>query len=56
VYRWEQARFGLEAALGKARTRFSPRVTDGIGRAADRFHEKVATPLLFGKKPPRAVT
>ncbi len=48
LYRWEQARFGLEAALGKARGRFSPGVVDRLGRAADRFHEKVATPLLVG--------
>jgi len=52
LYRWEQARFGLEAALGKARERLSPRVVERIGRAADRFHAKVATPLLVGKKPP----
>ncbi len=50
LYRWEQARFGLEAALGKARGRISPRVVEGIGRAADRFHEKIATPLLTGKR------
>ena len=49
LYRWEQARFGLEAALGKARDRISPRVVERIGRAADRFHRKVATPLLVGK-------
>ena len=52
LYRWEQARFGLEAALGKARDHLSPRVVERIGHAADRFHEKVATPLLVGKKPP----
>ncbi|MGI0072103.1 MAG: B12-binding domain-containing radical SAM protein [Thermoplasmata archaeon] len=52
LYRWEQARFGLEAALGKARERFSPRVARRIGHAVDRFHERVATPLLVGKRPP----
>ncbi|HYA11063.1 MAG TPA: radical SAM protein [Thermoplasmata archaeon] len=54
-YRWAQTRFGLEAALGKARGRLSPKVVDGIGRAADRFHERVATPLLTGarRRPPR---
>jgi len=52
LYRWQQARFGLEAALGKARARISPRVVERIGRAADRFHRNVATPLLVGKKPP----
>ncbi len=50
LYRWEQARFGLEAALGKARGRFQPRVVEKIGRAADRFHEEVATPLLTRKR------
>jgi anaerobic magnesium-protoporphyrin IX monomethyl ester cyclase len=52
LYRWEQARFGLEAALGKTRGRLSPSVAQGLGRAADRFHERVATPLLVGKRPP----
>jgi anaerobic magnesium-protoporphyrin IX monomethyl ester cyclase len=56
VYRWAQARFGLEAALGKARDRISPEMVERIGRVADRFHEKVATPLLVGKKPPRAAS
>jgi anaerobic magnesium-protoporphyrin IX monomethyl ester cyclase len=50
LYRWQQARFGLEAALGKARDRISPRVVERIGHAADRFHERVATPLLVGKR------
>ncbi len=50
VYRWEQARFELEAALGRARGRLSPRVVERIGHVADRFHEKVATPLLTGKR------
>jgi len=56
LYRWEQARFGLEAALGKARSRFQSRVVEKIGRAADRFHEEVATPLLARKRsgPPTA--
>ena len=52
LYRWEQARFGLEAALGKTRDRLSPRLAARIGRAADRFHERVAAPLLVGKRPP----
>ncbi len=52
LYRWEQARFGLEAAFGRTRERLSPRVAAGLGRAADRFHERVATPLLVGKRPP----
>jgi anaerobic magnesium-protoporphyrin IX monomethyl ester cyclase len=50
LYRWEQARFGLEAALGKARRRFQPRVVEKLERVADRFHEEVAAPLLAGKK------
>jgi anaerobic magnesium-protoporphyrin IX monomethyl ester cyclase len=49
-YRWEQRRFGLEAALGKARTWISPTVVDRIGRAADGFHRRVATPLLAGDR------
>ncbi len=49
-YRWEQRRFGLEAALGKARGRLSPRVVEGLGRAADRFHHRVAAPLLVGDR------
>ena len=52
LYRWQQARFGLEAALGKAKGRLSPRVVRGIGKVADRFHEQVATPLLTGKRAP----
>ncbi len=52
LYRWEQARFGLEAALGKARNRLRPKVVEGVGHVADRFHERVATPLLTGRKSP----
>jgi anaerobic magnesium-protoporphyrin IX monomethyl ester cyclase len=52
LYRWEQARFGLEAALGKAREHLAPGVVERIGKAADRFHTQIATPLLVGKKPP----
>lgn len=51
LYRWEQARFGLEAALGKARGKLSDRVVDRIGHVADRFHERVATPLLIPDPP-----
>ncbi len=55
LYRWEQARFGLEAALGKARRRFQPRVVETIERVADRFHDEVAAPLLVGRRTgPRA--
>ncbi len=50
MYRWQQARFGLEAALGRARGRLAPEVFERVGHVADRFHERVATPLLAGKK------
>jgi anaerobic magnesium-protoporphyrin IX monomethyl ester cyclase len=50
LYRWQQARFGLEARLGQARGRLSPRVVEGVGRLADQIHERVATPLLTGRK------
>jgi anaerobic magnesium-protoporphyrin IX monomethyl ester cyclase len=49
-YRWQQRRFDLEAALGKARGRISPTVVEGIGRTADRFHRRVASPLLVGRR------
>lgn len=49
MYRWQQARFGLEAALGKAKGKLSDRVVRRLGRVADRFHERVATPLLTGE-------
>ena len=52
LYRWQQARFGLEAALAKARGKISDRVVRRIGAAADRFHVKVATPLLTGESAP----
>ncbi|HLM92124.1 MAG TPA: radical SAM protein [Thermoplasmata archaeon] len=50
LYRWQQARFGLEAALGKARGNLAPGVVERVERVADRFHRRVATPLLIGKK------
>ena len=53
MYRWQQARFGLEAALGKAKGKLGDRVLHRIGRVADRFHERVATPLLTGEPPGR---
>jgi anaerobic magnesium-protoporphyrin IX monomethyl ester cyclase len=49
LYRWEQARFGLEAALGRARGRIRPELARRVVEVADRFHERVATPLLTGK-------
>jgi anaerobic magnesium-protoporphyrin IX monomethyl ester cyclase len=51
LYRWEQHRFGLEAALQRAKSRFSPTVVETLARAADGFHERVATPLLTGTPP-----
>jgi anaerobic magnesium-protoporphyrin IX monomethyl ester cyclase len=48
LYRWEQRRFGIEAALHRAKDRFSPAVVETLTRAADRFHDRVATPLLAG--------
>lgn len=52
LYRWEQRRFRIEAALRRARGRFAPTVVDKISRATDRFHDRVAKPLLVGKKVP----
>lgn len=49
MYRWQQARFGLEAALGKAKGKLGDRVVRRIGHVADRFHERVAKPLLIGE-------
>lgn len=49
MYRWQQARFGLEAALGKTKGKLSDRVAQRLGHVADRFHEKVATPLITGE-------
>ena len=48
LYRWEQARFGLEAALGRARGKISGTMLHRVERAADQFHERIATPLLLG--------
>ncbi|MEM0129720.1 MAG: radical SAM protein [Thermoplasmata archaeon] len=52
LYRWEQARFQLEGALGRARPKVGDRIVRRIGRVADRFHEQVATPLLTGARRP----
>jgi anaerobic magnesium-protoporphyrin IX monomethyl ester cyclase len=51
LYRWQQRRFQLEAALGRARGKLSGTVLQRVGRAADEFHERVATPLLLGSTP-----
>ncbi|MFZ1023626.1 MAG: radical SAM protein [Thermoplasmata archaeon] len=48
LYRWQQRRFQLEAALGRARGKLAGTVLHRVGRAADEFHERVATPLLLG--------
>jgi anaerobic magnesium-protoporphyrin IX monomethyl ester cyclase len=50
LYKWQQARFGLDAALSRARGRLAPRVFERVEHVADRFHERVATPLLAGKR------
>ena len=54
LYRWQQARFGLDAALGRARDRISPELATQVSRVADRFHERVARPLLVGKNTGRS--
>ncbi len=48
LYRWELARFDWEAKLGKAKGKLDDRLLRRLGRAADRFHERVATPILLG--------
>jgi anaerobic magnesium-protoporphyrin IX monomethyl ester cyclase len=50
LYRWQQARFGLDAALVRAGLRISPRIATGVSRVADELHERVALPLLTGKR------
>jgi anaerobic magnesium-protoporphyrin IX monomethyl ester cyclase len=52
LYRWEQARFGLDAALVRAGDRISPQLASGVSRVADQFHQRVARPLLTGKRAP----
>jgi anaerobic magnesium-protoporphyrin IX monomethyl ester cyclase len=49
LYRWEQARFRWEAALGRARGRVSDRVLRALSRAADRMDRELARPLLLGQ-------
>ncbi|MCW6167014.1 MAG: B12-binding domain-containing radical SAM protein [Thermoplasmatales archaeon] len=51
LYRWEQRRFRLEAALGRARSKLGDRMVGRIGKIADRFHKSVAAPLLTGDAP-----
>ncbi|MFZ0892486.1 MAG: radical SAM protein [Thermoplasmata archaeon] len=52
LYRWQQRRFQLEAAIGRARGKLAGNVLHRVERAADEFHERVAKPLLLGT--PRA--
>jgi anaerobic magnesium-protoporphyrin IX monomethyl ester cyclase len=54
LYRWQQARFGLDAALGRAKDRISPELAAHVVHVADRFHERVARPLLLPKHSDRA--
>ncbi|HKS59482.1 MAG TPA: radical SAM protein, partial [Thermoplasmata archaeon] len=59
LYRWQQARFALEATVRKAEGRLTPRVLGQIRRAVDEIHERVAKPLILGasgekrRTPPR---
>ncbi len=48
LYRWQQARFGWEARLDRARAKVTPSLLRRLREAADRFHREVATPLLLG--------
>lgn len=52
LYRWEQARFDWDAALQRLQGKLTPRVLERLMRAADRFHEGIATPLLLGERGP----
>ena len=54
LYRWQQARFDLAAALGKGKGKLASGVLEELMDVADRFHHEVATPLLLGKRPSRA--
>lgn len=54
LYRWEQARFGWESAVQRARGRVPDPLLDSIVRAVDRFHHDVATRLLLGESGPAA--
>jgi anaerobic magnesium-protoporphyrin IX monomethyl ester cyclase len=56
LYRWEQARFGLDAALVRAGDRISPEFASGVSRVADQIHERVARPLLTGRRAGTAKT
>lgn len=49
LYRWTQARFGLEASLSRARGKLALPVLKGIGEAADALDRRVVTPILLGK-------
>jgi anaerobic magnesium-protoporphyrin IX monomethyl ester cyclase len=48
LYRWTQARFGLEASLSKARGKLAPPVLKGIEEAADALDRRIVTPILLG--------
>jgi anaerobic magnesium-protoporphyrin IX monomethyl ester cyclase len=52
LYRWTQARFGLEASLSKARGKIAPPVLHGISEAADALDRRVVTPILLGGRSP----
>jgi anaerobic magnesium-protoporphyrin IX monomethyl ester cyclase len=50
LYRWTQARFGLEASLSKARGKIAPPVLQGISEAADALDRRIVTPILLGRQ------
>jgi anaerobic magnesium-protoporphyrin IX monomethyl ester cyclase len=50
LYRWTQARFGLEASLSKARGKLREPVLRGIGEVADALDRRVVTPILLGNR------
>ncbi|MCI4342000.1 MAG: B12-binding domain-containing radical SAM protein [Thermoplasmata archaeon] len=56
LYRWEQYRFDWSAHVQRLRGRLDPSVLAELESAADRFHARVAEPLLLGTRlpaPPR---
>lgn len=58
LYHWEQARFGLEAAIRRAHGKVPPEMLEEVTALVDRFHAAVAAPLLGGGRrgPPRSTS
>ncbi len=50
MYRWQQRRFRIDAALRRARGRLPGSMIDGASRTLDRLHERVAKPILLGSR------